>query len=462
MLRFGQTLFGGFVLKGIVAVSGTALAVASVSGDALVTQFAAVNASAKASAQGKALRTQISRNNPVAQCDATATARPKGNYLVHGLAAAIATATGKPHYNAVVHIDAHGVATASGKGTKIYKQYPYHANAFATLQGTGYVFEFATPMPARAYAYLVGTTYFVGHVNALAVAHIFGTQVKIAGVKGVGNAVATATGDAHFMIGGAGVALGEAIPIVDSMVLHNGVRYWSGSVRAKAYAKADGINPISYQPQNGYAYGDATGYCLHTHGAKGHGYGIATGAAAGFDASTGAETLPALAYARVSAKPFRSAHAKANAQAKALCSTAKQAIVKKTNAAAKPAQAKALIQAKAYRTFIAKPRAATALTTTNTRGTRTRINSGLARAFGTLNKPRIQLIIRVDYANAYALTNVEGLRIAQGEVLAQAIATATGYNQVNDLTPAPEDRTVIVVYVEREYVVPEQPRTVII
>lgn len=416
-MLFGRSLFGGALVAGLVTLAGAAVCTASASGDATVLYKGRGVAQATAHvAVADALRSVIGEGH-VALCEAQLSAAPVASFFAAGDAQASALAEG------IALAQFFGVGVAQGDAyvqARVYRRvrmrYQPPAHATATGQGeiVSHVLAYAKPAVARAN--LVGTTYHVGRGVAAASAKLQGDAQKAIGARQYALAEASATATIVHTVGCAGDGEATAVAEGHPAITTGGIRYFdlAGVARAKAYAPPAQI--LVFQPQTMRAEAFAAGQAVQTRGFRGH--GVATAKATGYmDMTyTGQVGAPAMVTATASAHAVR--HVTLGAYGDAVATGS--AWTRADYLGAGQAQLKAQLDASEMHYYL-RPQAAS--------------------------------------ADAQALALMQRIAVA-GDTYAEAVAQVTGYNQINDLAPAPERRTLRVLHEARTMAIPFENRTV--
>lgn len=397
MMLFGRTLFGG-AGTGIVIGAGAALCAAVAQGDAQVSYSARTSAVASAQAYGVALRSAVAAGS--LRADALAVGHPLGRFAAGGLGGALAYAGALP--TSYLYVSGHAVGDASVRALarrqiRMRLQPPARAYAYAEADGVFYAYAYGKRAVARAFAF--GTTYQVAHGSAYAGAAATGAPEWIIGAKQ--NAIASADGSAHAHVeaGAIGFGVARAYGIADAAVRRDGVLFYEcfGDAKVSALGRVDTVSV--YQAQIAMAFAYASALPIHTRGFKGRGTAYAAARGDGVIIQTGVSGSPAIVVATATAQGVRWV----------------------SGTALSHADAELVGAATAYLNCQGRAVADAALAD---RGT----------AYGVTGRG-------VASANA-AANGVRG--VAATPALAIATATATGFNQINDLNRAPGARTVVV------------------
>lgn len=485
-MQYGLTQFGRPLAASLVTAAGTAVCAASATGNAQKTRMAGSTATAKATVTLAPKRTATAHPNSV-NCTATGQGRGATQFRsISGLATALAQVSGRPRVdfvaaasvaNAYGRTDAHPLRRARG--------FARQAQAFAAIDGQGYIFELAYPSPARATARGFGTTYQTGHGEALATAAITGQASWASGAAGHALAEVTASAAWAFTGGAQGVGTGRAVGFGDAGVRRSGVRYFEGVGVAKAIANALITTLVIYQSQTARAFARWVQSSIQTRGARGLGKATATGIGDALTAGTAATLLTGDTHAFASGRAQLAAHARGvgsvkatgngaplvrqtksyGAPAGAFAMVSGSAIVRSTKASPDTAYGAATLKGRAFRVFTVYGTAANASAkAVDVAFVRTLTAVGVALATASLGCTPRKTLVFAGYAEAFALGNlsysvlgtrgavatalaaisVTVLRTQYAQGVGSSVATATAYNQVNDLLRAPAVRTVVV------------------
>jgi len=457
-VRFGQTLFGGAV-AGLVVASGIAACTAKASAQCEIIRHGAGAAEAAAQASGYGLRAASAKGAP-AVCSAWASGSATAYFnTLPSIAVCIAGATGGAQVDYFGYGFANGYSFAAGRAIRTSKLYPRQARAYAYAEAEGNIWQIGHATPARATAWALGTTYFVGRGAAQAAAYAVATPAMQIGGKGRAIATSQAQGACVYTAGMSGIASCTATALGDAAITRDGVRYFEGSGRAVVTASAYAGTVAITQAQTARAYATVVGYPKHQMGGKGRAIATAAGYADPVVLTTAAtaEKAGASASATGRASCLYSAHPQA---ARLTASASGAAVVIQTRAEAKPAQATATMAGSPLRTaLVSGAGAATAVA--RCEPTKTQYASAQANATASAQMTHLEISARGAPARAEAFAEGQARRLATGHPSpATATATASGFNQVNDLSRAPLSRTVVVVAESRLVVIPEQPRLI--
>lgn len=440
-MRYGQSLFGAAV-TGLVLAAGTAICSASATGRNEVTRLGAGTAAVASTLQGTCHRDATGKG-ALAQAKALVSGAAQVEF--HPLPVEIhctATVTGR----AQVDFSGYGQALANGqvigKAVRRVRMFPRQARAYAYGEASADTWQMAFGAPARATAWAFGTTHHVGGGRAQGLASASAKAVYERAAKGL--ALATAQGEATVLYTGgvSGTAPATAHLAGDAAVTRQGVRYFEGVGVAQATAHAQLQTVVLFQQQQAFARCTAAAAAKVSLGGKGvakaraNAYGDALTMITGVTGVVGATAATAIG------KAVYLAHGKGTAVAKA--SATGSALVKQTKTYGKTAQAKAVAQGQPRKQAAAKSQAV-ATATAQGRVLRTVMAKGIARPLATAKVTRLAIAVRGVVAAASASVQGTCLYTATAHPqAAMAIATATGFNQINDLTRAPISRTVFV------------------
>ena len=503
-VRFGQTLFGGGSVAGLVAAAGLAVCMAQAQASGVITKRAVpAPVVAEAAVQATPRRSVYGRGT-LAACIAQAYGNSAATYMGRGVLQAGADASGYSQVDFSGYGDVFASATLNGKPVRLAKCRTVAARANAKLEAEAFVALMAQANPAVATATLIGTTHHVGHGLAHGVASVQARASYTYGGAGQADAFSYLEGEARFQIGGAGVANGTVHVSGEPAVTKNGIRYFTTWGEALCFAEAYAGTVGIHQAQTGRAYATLTGKADYRLGGAGHARAYAILWADPLAASTAATALggSCKADARADGQVLFSSKGHAVAQATGYGN----ALVKTTKAEPKPAVAKATVSQPtalvrntkaypddAYGFAHAKGRASKLVEAfanplalayvASGYGVKTLIGYaiGVGRASLTSNPIRTQFVSGHAECSAEA-ANVEvavgviprsvqasaqaqataSLRTHVGSGHAIATATAVGSNQVNDLTRAPADRTIFVEDESRNITVEFEDRRIVV
>lgn len=464
MMQFGLTQFGLTTIGAITLVTGAALASADLTGHNEVTRKFSGTASATATVSGYGRR--AANQKPVT---ATATgsaniARAKVTFNplpTTALCTAVANIARAKVDFSVYGFGSAATATGYGDSRRLTKIYPLRAEAVASGEGDPQTWQMAYASPAIATATGFGTTYHLVYGNAVGTATLLDGPRLTIGAKGT--AVATCTINTPkplFQIGAKGVA--EAVCSVkgDPAVHIAGIRYFEVNGDALAFATALSTHVGVTQSQTGRGFAFAEGSVRYNFGGKGTAVCTAIGYADAEVMGTGAS----LNAGNTTAWGYGNALANKNGKGSAACSATGYGAGEKklTRVEANPAQAfatlniptgnitslvsgTALGQASAQTLFVAYG---------------VQLNPGECSAL--LSNPAINLQLNPPAADAVAQATGEVRKFLTAEGIGFGLATAIGFNEINDLVPAPVERTVTVEAFERLVLVPVEPRLILV
>lgn len=416
-MLFGRSLFGGALVAGLVTLAGAAVCTASASGDATVLYKGRGAAQATAHvAVADALRSAIGGGH-VALCEAQLAAAPSASFFVEGDARVSALAEGIAQAQFFGEGVAQGDAYAQARiFRRVRMRYQPPAHATATGQGEVVSHLLAYGKRALARAKLFGTTYHVGRGVAAASAKLQGDAQKAIGARQYALAEASAAATIVHTVGCAGDGEATAVAEGHPAITTGGVRYFdlAGAAHAEAYAPP--AQMLVFQPQSMVAGATASGWAIQTRGFSGH--GVATAKASGYMDMTYTGQVGAPASVTATATAYAVRHVRLGA--------------------AGVATAEGFAQARGD--FF---------------------GGGVAQMGAQLDAAELHFRLRPQPARgvAAALALAQRVIVADSTV-AECVAQATGYNQINDLAPAPERRTLRVLHEARTMAIPFENRTV--
>ena len=502
-VRFGQTLFGGGSVAGLVAAAGLAVCMAQAQASGVITKLAVpASVVAKATVQATPRRSVFGRGK-LAACIAQAYGNSAATYMGRGVLLARATAYGASQVEFSGYGEAIARVTFNGKPVRLAKCRTVAARAFASLESEALVALMAQGNPAVGRATAFGTTHHVGHGHANGIASIKGRASYTYGAAGEATLSAWLEGEARFQIGGAGHALGTVHVSGEPAVTKNGVRYFTTWGEALCFADAYAGTVGIHQAQTGRGVATLSGKARFQLGGKGHARAFATLWADALAASTAGTLVGGSCKADALAKGCVRFNGKGTALARA--TGYGNAQVKTTKAQANTATARATVPPApsvvrntkvypddAYGVALAYGRSSKLAEAfgnpialayvASGRGVKTRTGYGIAVGRASLSAAavRTQFVAGHDLFQAHVLNEMVGigvfprpieagaqvqaqaLRIQVGEGHAQAYAHAVGMNQVNDLTRAPADRTVFVEAESRNITVEFEDRRIVV
>lgn len=463
MMQFGLTQFGKCTIGAITLISGAALSTADLAGHNEVTRLFAGQGDAYATVTGYGRR--AANQNPVtANAYATAnTAQAKVTFNPlpsTALATAMANvASARTYLNTYTFATA--MATGEGASRRLVKIYPLRADA--TAEGTGDVqtWQMAYANPALCVATGFGTTYHLTYGMATATATLEDSPRHQVGGQGSAFAYATANQPtALFQIGVKGN--GDAFCTVkgDPAVKRAGVRYFEVNGDTIAFANAVNTHVGITQSQTGRCFAYAEGSVRYNFGGHGQAQCFATAVADPQIMGTAATAAPgdseSVGYGR--AQVQSKAHGQANSVATATGNGQKT----QTRVPINPALAFALVNSPTGNrmALVYGQAAAHALTSTLFVQRGVLPNPGLA--LGTASAPAINLQLHPPAAEAFANVSGQAYKKQYAEGVGFGLATAIGFNEINDLVPAPADRTILVEAFERLVRVDLEPRLILV
>lgn len=503
-VRFGQTLFGGGSVAGLVAAAGLAVCMAQAQASGVITKRAVPAAVvAKATVQATPRRA-VSGRGVLAACIAQAYGNSAALYAGYGDVKAKATASGTSHVEFSGYGDVFASATLNGKPVRLAKCRTVAARAYASLEAEALVALMAQANPAVGQATAFGTTHHVGHGHANGIASIKGRASYTYGAAGEATLSAWLEGEARFQIGGAGHALGTVHVSGEPAVTKNGVRYFTTWGEALCFADAYAGTVGIHQAQTGRGVATLSGKARFQLGGKGHARAYATLWADPLAASTAGTALGSSCKADAKGGGRVQYNGKGSAIARA--TGYGNAQVKTTKAQPKAAAAKATVQPanSLVRNTKVYPDDAYGFAMTSGRasklvevfthpialayvasGNGTKTLTGYAIGVGRAALKGVP--VRTHFASGHAecaaeacnvevgvgvfplpaqavveVHSSEALRTHAGKGVALATAQAVGMNQVNDLTRAPADRTVFVEAESRNITVGFEDRRIVV
>lgn len=457
MVHIGRTLLGGALVASLVFASGAASGAASASGQCEVIKFVAGQAQAGGEASGYGRRLAAVFPS-TAQTTATVLGAPAVEYQAAGMAATIAEASGRARADFCGYGQAQAAGGMWGAPVRTVRLRPPAARATATGIAEGYIYELAYGRPALARATAYGTTYVLGYGLGDAIATGEATPLFEAGGAGHAQAGALASGGLHYEARGLGQGNATAAGWADAAVIRNGVREFECAGRADAAASGRLTHLQIYQSQTGRAGATAVAVAVHTVGAAGQASAGALADGQGLVIATGVTGQPANVVAHASARAQYLAGAAAHGAATALGKGDGVAI--QTRALGAPAMARAEGAGAGVRVVGAGEHNAGARADGVEYGNRVTHVAGRAKATAAAQSGATHLLLGPQAATAQAWASAAGRRaqLAGGEAMARA--EGVGFNQVNDLSPAPDCRTLSVGASPRLLAIAQQPRLI--
>lgn len=464
MMQFGLTQFGLTTIGAITLVTGAALASADLVGHNEVTRKFSGTASATATVSGYGRRaanqkpvtataTGSANNarakvtfNPLpttALCTAVANiARAKVNFSVYGFGSA-ATATGY------------------GDSRRLTKIYPLRADATASGEGDPQTWQMAYANPAIGTAEGFGTTYHLVYGQAVGTATLLDGPRLTIGAKGT--AVATCTVNTPkplYQIGAKGTAEAACSVKGDPAVRVAGIRYFEVNGDALAFATALSTHVGVTQSQTGRGYAFAEGSVRYNFGGKGHAVCTAIGYAdaeiMGTGASLNAGNTTAWGYGRGQAN----LHGKGSAS----CSATGYGSGEKklTRVEASPTNATATLSTPPGNRISLVSGIAQGVATPTTLFVAYNVQLNPGECSALLSNPAINLQLNPPAAVGEALVSGEVRKFLFAEGIGFGLATAIGFNEINDLVPAPAERTITVETFPRLVTVTVEDRLILV
>jgi len=403
MLLFGSTLFAG-AGAGIVTAAGDASAQALSTAKPTALLLVGGDALAAGQMQADGLRSAVSSGQ--ANVLAMASGQAKAFLYSEGVANCVSLAAGAAHADFYGNASALGDSSVSAWVRRRMRVYPLPAQAEASGEGEAVSYIYGHGGIATGIARALGTTYAVGFGRAFGEASISSDPTRIIGVRQHADALALATAAGLNLASaqGSGAALADLAG--DSSVRRGGILYHEvfGASLAEGFAQ---LNTVSiYQPQRADAYAALDAWVVQIRGCRGVAMAVADMAGDGLLIHTGVS----------------GAVGGAMAQAGGWCRRWVQA--------AGAAGAESIVDGwPSFRPLgVGSP----------------------AQAEAQARSSAVAMVLYGQTARAEALGQATGIRKRSIEPVAvEGEALANGFNQVNDLTKAPIDRTVVLAAQER-------------
>lgn len=415
MVIFGRSLFGGATSGHVLAMG---LASALVAGEAVpeVTRLGHGNGQASASVAVQATKTQFVGAS--ASVSAAVSGAAKVDYSGYGDADSLALGRAQTSVEYFLAGQASSPALGEALASKRMRVPTALMKAYASGEADGQNYRFADTGPMVAKASGFGTTYYVGKVAAKAYAQAEGAAFNTAGARTQGQASASATGECRRTAGAQGDGLATVLEQVDAAVKSGNTRKFECFGFAEPQAAASVSHTEIYQNQNAYIGAEASRpAALQKRGGKG--------------------------------------------AAVASCSAIAEALGTVTAAVAKPGNSQSASTGDAQRQRQAEGSAqASAAGWAEGRGTYSKAGSAVTQS--TLQITAVHLGIRVHVDPTASLQGAGVRVVAPQGTTAAAVADISGFMQVNDLTKAPSDRTVVLDAEDRLVSIDAQPRLILI
>jgi len=464
MMQFGLTQFGKTTIGAITLVTGAALATADLAGHNEVVRLFAGAGNAYSYVSGYGLR--AANQKPVtATAFATANiARAKVTFNplpTEALCTAIANVAQAKAYFSTYGFGSVATATGYGDSRRLTKIYPLRASAFAEGSGDAQTWQMAYANPAVATAEGFGTTYHLVYGQAVCTATI--EDHPRLQIGAAGTALATCVLNAAKPLYQIGVhGLGEAFCTVkgDPAVRHSGIRYFEVNGDALAFAMAISTHVGVTQSQTGRCFAYAEGHVRYNFG--GHGQAVCT--AIGYADPEIHGTGASLNQGNTTAYGYGAARLNAYGKGSALSAATGYGSSEKkdTKVYANPALAFATLNSPAGNRMSLVKGTGAAFATVQTLFVARGVKLNPAQCTALLSTPAINLQLYPDVALCEALVSGTVRKLLSGAGLAQCTATAEGFNQINDLVPAPAERTITVEAFDRLVLVLDEPRLVLV
>lgn len=465
MMQFGLTQFGK-TIGAVTLVSASALAQADLAGHNEVTKLFSSTGQATATVSGYGRR--VANTLPAtasAQASAnTARAKVTFNPLpTTALATAIAnTAKARVDFSAYSLVDGYATAVGYGDSRRLTKIYPLRAQGFAEGTAEAQTWQMAYAEPAVATASGYGTTYHLAYGNGVCSATLYDSPRLQIGAAGTAYASAALAATGQFQIGGHGLGVGEATVNGDPAIIKDSVRHFEVHGDAMAFAIALAGTVGITQAQTGTGVCTAQGSARFNLGGKGVAVCVATGTANPDVVGTGATGEPGNTSATATGWAKANRYGKGSAACSATGYGSGQRTVTKQYPLPANAFASAVMASGALRTSLV---AGTGLVTASAETLHVQRDVQLlpGEAFAALQQLRVEFQAYPQVAGATATLVQTALKKSlYGAGLATATAQATGFNEVNDLVPAPAERTITVEVFPRLVIVEEQPRLILV
>jgi hypothetical protein len=438
-MRFGLSLFGGAV-TGLVIAAGASSCAASATGQNLVTRLGAVTLSAQAVATPADVRRVASVFPSMLTAPATAAGAAQVEFkpLPTTAACQAVAQLGNIVLEASGSGVANGYAYTQSFPVRRVRHFPFQAQATAQGEADAETWQVGYAGPAVATATGFGTTYHVGTVLAVSTATAAAAPALQIGGKGFAYGYSEAQAECLYQGGVAGNGLASAVVLADAVVTINGVLYQHANGLGEAYALGDLVTTTVYQSQTGYAVAGAEALPKIEFGGKVLATAFAYGIGDGLSMATGATLVAGDSAALASGSALKRANALGSGNAVA---TAIGDGLKKQTRVAGTGSAQASVQGTCLRTCNAKSTAvaSASVLAENVKTTlgKLPVITGTATLFNTL----VAISTSPLSANGQAIVSVAAEKTIVGSGAAEAIATAVGFNQINDLVKAPDSRT---------------------
>ena len=415
MMHFGITTFAGFATS-VVTVAGLAMGSASAFAEPTVFYKGAGLSLVSSEAVGTALRNSF--GSGVGQGVALATGNSKGSFYLQGVGLGEAAADAKPTAYLNTQGTALGQALPKGIAFKRSRVYPKIAAAGEAYgDGAAVVYSYGAGVPAIGSAIGIGTTWHVIRTAVFSEAIAIGDSIRILGARQRAECEGIALASPQYQVGFAGLGVVEAIATGDAAVRIDGVLFYAGNGKAFVEGIASLSHVSIYQPQRAVTDSIGLGIARHTHSFKGRAIGSALGIGSGVIGFTGVSG------------------------------------VRGESVAIGRGQGKRTVQGQGVSLGVSTERS---YSTSYFKG------AGYAQA-GAYAYGNSSKTVFVDNTQALgeALVTGVGIRMVVADnTLSIGEAFATGFNQINDISKAPPERTLVVDILGRELSVIAEPRTV--
>lgn len=457
-MRIGHTLFGGAV-TGLVIASGAASCVANASTHGVKNVIVQSTAISTCTATGTNNK-QVS-NKGSAFAFATGTGNCKGTFnplpVSISCGATVSSST-IVYYKSYGNITA--TATATTTARRIAKALGVKAEGKATGEADGFVWQIGYADTAYATAGGYGTTYQVGYGSSISTATISAAPIHIVGVEGTGLISATAVGTCVHKVGASGLGVVTSKTCVDAAVVKAGIRYLTANGIGECKFTGELTHVNIHQAQVGIATATIHGRATCYVGVSTNGKAYASGK--GFSEIIATNGKSDTAYATCTAVQVRYVYyALAKSTGSAFATGKADGMVIDTKVATLPGNAVSSGSNTSIRINKRGKVNSYSVATINAKATKTlkAENTAIGPNAVALNTTA-ELLLYPYTAECNALGVGDGQRTKQVSSVALATAGGQGYNQINDLVRAPDERTIMVVTETRSIYLPEELRLI--
>lgn len=417
MVRFGVTQFAGLA-SGIVTVAGIAIGSASALAEPTVFYRGAGSIVCESQGLGESLRETFSAG--VAEVNSGANAHPKAFFYPSGTAISFS----ESQVNPLAYFYGQGslevTATAKAKAFKRSRVFPrIKALSEAIGLGESVVYSYGESKPAVGSSIGIGTTWHVVRAAVFGESLAVGDSVKTLGARQRAEGDSLGLARPHYQVSFSGLGIGSSDAYGDAAVRVNGVLNYAVNGKSISASETRLLNVSIYQPQR--AVTDSIGLALaqQTRSFKGKAIGDSLGFGEAVVGITGVSKV----VGESSAIGIGNASKRINTFAKGSV----EAVSVSYSSAFYKAYGYGLVESLSYN--------APSKT----------VNSGFTQVI------------------AESLVTGAGIRnVFIDPVIAVCESEATGFNQVNDISKAPKERTVVVDSISRVFALGSENRVIFV